>query len=156
MQEFKVLKRPCGSDKTHGAVERKKDPMPQKDNKLQKLTLMLGQTVAAMRVNEMVTCRLLHWVAAQTDDPQRFIAEAMEDMREELRSAAGADGSRVTAEAAQEALDYLDNLAAEMLAPRSRKRVSGETKGVSPVEGYHFPSFTSVQDGRLSAAARDP
>ncbi|APG85678.1 hypothetical protein [Sinorhizobium americanum] len=127
--------------------------MPQKDNKLQKLTLMLGQTVAAMRVNEMVTCRLLHWIAAQTDDPQRFIAEAMEDMREELRSAAGADGSRVTAEAAKEALGYLDNLAAEMLAPRRRKRESGEPKGLSPLDGYRFPSFTTAQDGRLNAAA---
>ncbi|WP_037470295.1 hypothetical protein [Sinorhizobium fredii] len=92
--------------------------MPQKENKLQKLTLMLGQTVAAMRVNEMLTCRLLRWIAAQTDDPQRFIAEAVDDIRNELRSAAEEDASTVTAEAATQALEYLDNLDAEMLAPR--------------------------------------
>ena len=125
--------------------------MPQKDNRLQKLTLMLGQTVAAMRVNELLMCRLLRWIAAQTDDPQRFIAEAVEDIRSELRSAAGADGSAVTAEAAKEALEYLDNMAAEMLATGKRKRDSGGTKGLSPLDGYRFPSFTSAQDGRPNA-----
>ncbi|WP_164924476.1 hypothetical protein [Sinorhizobium fredii] len=128
--------------------------MPQNENKLQKLTLMLGQTVAAMRVNEMLTCRLLNWIAAQTDDPQRFLAEAVDDVRNELRSAAKEDGSRVTAEAAKQALEYLDNLGTEMLAPRGRKRESAETKGLSPLDGYRFPSFTSALDGRIQGSAR--
>ncbi|OAP37951.1 hypothetical protein AU381_14160 [Sinorhizobium glycinis] len=127
--------------------------MPQKEkaDKLQKLTLMLGQTVAAMRVNEMLMCRLLQWIASQTDDPQRFIAEIVEDIRDELRSAAEADGSTVTAEATKEALEYLDNLSAEMLATRRRKRDHGGAKGLSPLDGYHFPSFTSAREGRPKA-----
>ncbi|WP_317853034.1 hypothetical protein [Sinorhizobium fredii] len=129
-------------------------PMPQKENKLQKLTLMLGQTVAAMRVNEMLTCRLLRWIAAQTDDPQRFIAEAVDDIRNELRSAAEEDGSTVTAEAAKQALQYLDNLGAEMLAPRRHKRASAEIKDLSPLDEYRFPPFTSALDGPMNGTAR--
>ncbi|ASY70264.1 hypothetical protein [Sinorhizobium fredii] len=128
--------------------------MPQKENKLQKLTLMLGQTVAAMRVNEMLTCRLLRWIAAQTDDPQRFIAEAVDDIRNELRSAAEEDGSTVTAEAAKQALEYLDNLGAEMLAPRRHKRGSAEIKDLSPLDEYRFPPFTSALDGPMNGTAR--
>ncbi|PDT80275.1 hypothetical protein [Sinorhizobium sp. BJ1] len=126
--------------------------MPQKENKLQKLTLMLGQTVAAMRVNEMLMCRLMHWIAAQTDDPQRFIAEAVEDVRNELRSGAAVDGSTVMAEAAKEALEYLDNLSTEMLAIRRRTRRPGETKGLSPLDGHRFPSFTSALEGHLNTS----
>ncbi|MGX1259874.1 hypothetical protein [Sinorhizobium fredii] len=130
--------------------------MPQKENKLQKLTLMLGQTVAAMRVNEMLTCRLLRWIAAQTDDPQRFIAEAVDDIRNELRSAAEEDGSTVTAEAAKQALEYLDNLGAEMLAPRRHKRASAEIKDLSPLDEYRFPPFTSALDGPMNGTVRHP
>ncbi|OHV75356.1 hypothetical protein [Ensifer sp. LCM 4579] len=125
--------------------------MPQKvtPEKLQKLTLMLGQTVAALRVNEILTCRLLRWAAAQSDDPQRFIEASLEATRSELQSAGRADGSTATAKAVDEALEYVDELAARIGPRMPRERPARESKSLTPLEGYHFPSFTS-------APARDP
>lgn len=111
--------------------------------KLQKLTLMLGQAVAALRVNEILTGHLFRWAAAQSGDPKRFIEAALEATKKELQSAGEADGSTATAKAADEALEYLDELAAR-IGPRKTRKGPRETKGLSPLERYHFPSFTSA------------
>lgn len=136
--------------------------MPQKvtPEKLQKLTLMLGRTVAAMRVNEMLMCRLLRWAAARSDDPRRFIEEAMEKTRDELQRAGKADGSTVTAKAADEALEYLDDLATAIQSTRKQpqgkqpqhKQPRRDAKGLALLEGYHFPSFTSALHSRPNGA----
>lgn len=112
--------------------------------KLQKLTLMLGQAVAALRVNEILTGHLFRWAAAQSGDPKRFIEAALEATKKELQSAGEADGSTATAKAADEALEYLDELAARIGPRKTRKGPPRETKGLSPLERYHFPSFTSA------------
>lgn len=89
---------------------RQRNSMAQKvtSEKLQKLTFMLGQTVAALRVNEILTCRLLRWAATQSDDP-RFMEVIFEATKNELRSSGKADGSTATAKVAEEALEFSTN-----------------------------------------------
>lgn len=84
------------------------------------MNLVLSQTITAMRVNERLMCRLLRWAAAHSQDPHRFIESAMEEARDDLRSAAD-DGSSVSAIAADEALEYLDSLASEIKTKHKRK-----------------------------------
>ena len=121
-------------------------PRKVKADKVQKLTLMLGQAVAAMRVNEMLMCRLLRWAASQSDDPRRFLEEAVQNTRNELKRADRADGSATTAEATDEALEYLDDLAAEIGTANTQKPVRAGTKGFALLERLHFPTFTSASN----------
>lgn len=112
--------------------------------KLEKLTLMLGQTVAAMRVNEILMCRLLRWAAANSNDPRRFIEEVLEKTRDELQRPAEADGSAATAEATVQALEYLDDLAEDIQSKQERKSSRRDVKGLSLLDRYQFPSFTAA------------
>lgn len=120
--------------------------------KLEKLTLMLGQTVAAMRVNEILTCCLLRWAAAHNENPQRFIEEVVEKARKELQRAGEADGSTATAEATVEALEYLDDLAANIQSRQKRKSSRPDVKGLSLLDRYQFPSFTAAPRRALDGA----
>jgi len=131
-------------------------PMPRKikADKLQKLNLMLGQAVAAMRVNEMLMRRLLRWAASQSDDPRGFIREAVEKTRSELQQECRADSHPSSTQAAEEALRYLDNLATEMQIKKRPKSARAESKGLTLLERLHFPSFTSAQEHARNGTSR--
>ncbi|WP_026620241.1 hypothetical protein M728_002586 [Ensifer sp. WSM1721] len=130
--------------------------MPQKTkaDKLQKLNLMLGQAIAAMRVNEMLMRRLLRWAASQSNDPRGFIKEAVEKTRDELQRESRADGHPSSMQAAEEALRYLDDLATEMQVKKGPKPARAEAKGLAILERLHFPSFTSVQEHARNGTSR--
>lgn len=90
-----------------------------KDEKVQKINLMLSRAVTAMRVNERLLCELLRWAAEQCDDPNRFIQDAVEKARNDLVRA-GTDESMTTLMATHEALEYLDHLATEIQEIRAQ------------------------------------
>ncbi|USJ27767.1 hypothetical protein [Ensifer adhaerens] len=100
-----------------------------KDEKVQKINLMLSQAVTAMRVNERLLCELLRWAAEQCSDQNRFIHDAVENARNDLIRA-GTDESMTSLIATHEALEYLDHLATEIRAKGSPAGNAGE--GVHP------------------------
>ena len=93
-----------------------------KVEKAQKMNLMLSQAVTAMRVNERLMCRLLRWAASHSQDPHRFIENTMEEARDDLRQAVD-EGSTLSAIAAGEALEYLEDLAFEIKTKGRGKRL---------------------------------
>ncbi|MCY1237397.1 hypothetical protein D9M69_219740 [compost metagenome] len=97
-----------------------------KDEKVQKINLMLSQAVTAMRVNERLLCELLRWAADQCDDPNRFIHDAVEKARNDL-TRAGTDDSMTSLIATHEALEYLDHLATEIQEIRAKRSPAGNT-----------------------------
>ncbi|WP_331373972.1 hypothetical protein [Sinorhizobium chiapasense] len=108
------------------------------EDKLQKLTLLLGQTVAALRVNEIMMCHLLQWAASQSEDPRGFVRETVENTRNDLQRAGQADGRMLTVLAAHEALEYLDQLSAAMqIAPTAKP----PAEGFAILEHIHFPAL---------------
>lgn len=118
-------------------------------DKLQKLTLLLGQTIAALRVNEIMMCRLLEWAASQSDDPRGFVRETVENTRNDLQKAARADGRMSTVLAAHEALEYLDELSATMqVAPTTP---AGD---FAPLEHIHFPAFVFTPDQQVNGTSK--
>ncbi|WEX87500.1 hypothetical protein PZN02_003900 [Sinorhizobium garamanticum] len=120
-------------------------------DKLQKLTLLLGQTVAALRVNEIMMCRLLEWAASQSDDPRGFVRETIENTRRDLQKAGQADGGMLTVLAAHEALEYLDELSATMhVAPTAKP----PARGFAFLEHIHFPAFVFTPDQHSNGTSK--
>ncbi|MDK1376268.1 MULTISPECIES: hypothetical protein [unclassified Sinorhizobium] len=124
------------------------------EDKLQKLALLLGQTVAALRVNEMIMCRLLEWAASQSHDPRGFVRDAVETTRNDLQKAGQADGRMLTVLAAHEALEYLDQLSAAMQVAPAAKPQAG-ANGLAFLEHVHFPAFAFTPD-RLANGTSKP
>ncbi|WP_173510307.1 hypothetical protein [Sinorhizobium psoraleae] len=122
-------------------------------DKLQKLTLLLGQTVAALRVNEFMMRRLLQWAASQSDDPPGFVREMVENTRHDLQQAGEADGRMSTLLAIHEALEYLEDLSATMQIAPAANTAGGE-KGLAILEHIHFPTFVSVPDQQANGASK--
>ncbi|WFU48645.1 hypothetical protein [Sinorhizobium terangae] len=127
--------------------------MPRKidADKLQKLALLLGQTVAALRVNEIMMCRLLEWAASQSDDPQGFVRETVEKTREDLQKAGQADGRMLTVLAAHEALEYLDELSARMQGAPTTKPPA---RGFAFLEHLPFPAFVFTPDQHTNGTSK--
>ncbi|MCA1403192.1 hypothetical protein I6F26_01085 [Ensifer sp. IC3342] len=122
-------------------------------DKLQKLTLLLGQTIAALRVNEIMMCRLLEWAASQSDDPRGFVRETVENTRNDLQKAGQADGRMSTVLAAHEALEYLDELSAKMQVTPTTKTPAG-ANGLAILEHIHFPAFVFTPDQHANGISK--
>ena len=120
-----------------------------KDEKVQKINLMLSQAVTAMRVNERLLCELLRWAADQCDDPNRFIHDLVEKARNDL-TRAGTDDSMTSLITTHEALEYLDHLATEIQEIRAKG-----SPAANAGEGSDIPQLSTFQFHDLRGHAPD-